>query len=374
MQSTLASYTSFIQFRNSSLIIYHIRDKDTKNVTNKGKFTAFNNTENPTYSGQTTDSNKKRIRKALDTLLQLTKKQRIYNPITKTTHDFRLAFITLTISSIINIDHSLAYNNLLKPFLDWLRKTKGNNLYLWKAELQKRGQIHYHITINSFIPHHEIRQKWNYLQAKNNLIQKGKTPPSTEIKAVKNIKNIENYLAKYISKAVNEEGKVYETSRAERTADSVEVLGAVISCFPSQTNNFECIKGKIWDCSDSLKCNKYFTLELKNDIAFELMQYVENDNPFDYIYLDNCTIVKSNESMKNVILTNDNKIEYENFKKATAKGEKYINPHTRIQLANVKKEKEEWQAYLNKTNLKTPKKKAKDQLKQYVLENFEVIC
>ena len=357
MTPTLTHYTSFIQFRNSTLIIYHQREKEEYS---KGKYSnskTYTPTSLNSYSGETNKSNQKRIRKALDTLLQSTKTHRIYNPILKVSHSFRLAFITLTISSKVIIDHKRAYSNLLRPFLQWLQVTKGNNFYIWKAELQKRGQIHYHITVNTFIEMSEIRSKWNYLQRKNGIIKENYNPPSTEIKAVKNIRNIEHYLAKYISKNTSENYTLNENSINEIIQDEVECLGAIISCYPSNTCNFRKIEGKIWDCSENLKINKFFTLELEGDVLINTYKYLQCNEKSEVINTDNCTIVKGSEKTKEYLLKNNDLAEYKMYLKCCKENIKYINPCNRNKLIMEAKKVEEWKIELNKFKVKREQNK-----------------
>lgn len=282
--------TEYLQLRNSSLILYNQIEYDSNSSNRKNKTTLTKQFKNNLYSGQVKIGTQKRIRKALDLFLQSTEDQIIFNPISQRNINFRLAFITLTISNKEIQDHQFCYKNLLKPFLDWLTKTKKVNSYIWKAELQKRGQIHYHITISNFIHHSEIRGKWNYLQTKNGLIAKGTTPPSTEIKQVKNINNIEAYLAKYISK--------------------VERDNKGLNC-------------KVWDCSTNLKKNKFFKIEYNEENIKKLIHDGIQDVVIDEIKLDNCIIIKSKEGYIRQLLKDNLKDEYERFISAIKKGEVY---------------------------------------------------
>ena len=131
-----------------------------------------------------------------------------------------------------------AYQTLLEPFLAWLRKTKGVRSYIWKAELQKRGQIHYHITTPSFINWQEIRAKWNRLQMRAGLLDdyynrfKSVDPNSTDIHQVYKKSDLTSYLIKYLSKSETDKGKT---------------------------------TGKIWDASVNLKQSAYPDYEITNE-------------------------------------------------------------------------------------------------------------
>ena len=95
---------------------------------------------------------------------------------------------------------------MLEPFLRWMRQVHNTTLYIWKAERQKRGAIHYHITSNKFIHYQELRNKWNWLLSKHGLNEsyvkehQHNNANSTDVHSVKNIKNLAPYLIKYFTK------------------------------------------------------------------------------------------------------------------------------------------------------------------------------
>lgn len=296
-------YTSYLQLRNSSLIYYNQAEHDSNSnyKSNNNSFSKSN--RNSAYTGQVKEGTKKRIRKALDLFMQSTYNQQIFNPVSNRMINFRLAFITLTISNKEIQDHKFCYNNLLRPFLQWLDKTIKVNSYIWKAELQKRGQIHYHITISNFIHHTEIREKWNYLQRKAGLIENNQHPPSTEIKQVHKINNIEHYLAKYISKSENE------------------------------NNRLNC---KVWDCSANLKTNSYFTLEVNETNSKHLLINNIESKIIKEIQTDNCLIIKTKEGYIKEVLKGSLLDEYFNYVSAIKSNNKFIQIHKRDNIPRAK--------------------------------------
>ena len=112
-----------------------------------------------------------------------------------------------------------------------------------KAELQERGQVHYHLTVNSFIHWQEIQNKWNKLQHKAGYLDdfakkhRHYKPNSTDVHSVKNVKDIEAYLVKYICK--NQKDKTL-------------------------------LNGKVWGCSSSLE-GKRFSIEVDSAINSNLL-------------------------------------------------------------------------------------------------------
>ena len=149
-----------------------------------------------------------------------------------------LSFITLTVSDPQKkLSGKEAYQKLLSHFLAWMRRTKKINTYIWKAELQQNGQIHYHITTPAFINYQEICDKWNNLQRQAGLLNKYASEKghydanSTDIHSVRDVKDLSAYLIKYIAK---------------------------------QSQNQESLGGKVWDCSENLSRAKYHSLPFED--------------------------------------------------------------------------------------------------------------
>ena len=224
-----------MQLRQRSIVVY--TDKIyTKPKVEEYRFKFDNFKSVKSYSGRVTTHSQRRIRKAVQILVQKSNWQTVYNPITMKDFRFKLTFITLTIPDLANgLSGKESYKLLLKPFIQTMQRVHGMRDYIWKAELQQRGTIHYHITTNTFINYMHIKKRWNQLLDKAGLMQDYKAkhnhsnPNSTDVHKVYNDDNIESYLEKYISKD-------------EKSKSSVN--------------------GKVWDCSVSLKSNKLFTVDL----------------------------------------------------------------------------------------------------------------
>lgn len=214
----------------------------------------------PSYSGKVTDGARKRLLKAIDILLQVTPIRTIFNPVTQKFQPFQLNFVTLTISSSEIIDAKTAYRQLMKPYLRKLRKNHDFS-YIWKAELQKRGQLHYHLATNTYLPWSDIRNNWNNLQRSAGLLQEygmkhgHYDANSTDVHAISHINDVGAYLSKYLSK------------------------GQKAS-----------INGKTWDCSTDLKRNR-FSFELTNYTQSSLEKAIK-DKHCKVVELEHCTIFK----------------------------------------------------------------------------------
>lgn len=152
---------------------------------------------------------------------------------------FRMAFITLTLSAKQMHSDNEIKRQMLNPFLIELKRQYGIKNYVWRSERQQNGNVHFHILVDKFIPWHEIRGLWNHQQAKlgyitqyaqsmlklhssgfkvrSDLLDKwplksqlkayheGKArgwrnPNSTDIHSVRYISNVAAYVTKYMTK------------------------------------------------------------------------------------------------------------------------------------------------------------------------------
>lgn len=154
------------------------------------------------YTGNFTSSARKRMICAMDCLILCCPARTIYNPIIKKYHTFQMSMITLTYSCKEIVDYKDSIRHL-EYFLRWLTRTAGARLYVWRLEIQKRGQIHYHIITDPFIRWNLIRDKWNSIQKKAGLIPRGMDYNSTDVTSAISISDVSAYCAKYMSKSDN---------------------------------------------------------------------------------------------------------------------------------------------------------------------------
>ncbi len=270
------------QVRNSKMVIYRqYQGYCRKENKSESRTTNMKEQQKKAYSGTLTKSGKKRMEKAITLMCQASPTRYIYNPIINRHHYHKLSFVTLTVSdSKINRNAKEVYKTCLRPTLQWLTKYKGVKLYVWKAELQKRGQIHYHLATPTFINYQELRNKWNYLQLKAGYLEGyyekygNHNPNSTDIHSMRKIKDAAAYLTKYF-------GKEQAQSKAEGEENKPETPKTV---------------GKVWDCSLNLKNANYFTCEESATIDQNIQNAVKAGKAYlevsDYFSILYCYKIK----------------------------------------------------------------------------------
>lgn len=117
-----------------------------------------------------------------------------------------MAVITLTLPIPQFTNCRFIKNMMLAPFLRELTKAYDSPLYLWKAERQKNGNLHFHIIVARRICMHWVRFKWWKYCALNGYFRPAadanvwEMPPCTETDGLQHVSQIGSYLMKYVCK------------------------------------------------------------------------------------------------------------------------------------------------------------------------------
>lgn len=209
---------------------------------------------------------RKAIRLSIDWLLICSDRTSLYERSTKKRFNAPLKFITLTLPSPQRHSDAVIKSQCLNQFLIELKQYHHVVNYVWRAESQRNGNIHFHITTDKFIHHRDISEKWNriiqklgYIDAyRLNQLQhhsgnftprpelfkswdeehqrsaylKGtadnwSSPPTTQIKAVKNLSELGAYLSKEFTK-----NKIKDIFLSEYRPSNSELDYNRISSFP----------------------------------------------------------------------------------------------------------------------------------------------
>lgn len=284
--STLVNLSyPILQFRSRSIVAYneYVYPRSGSHRSILSAHLSNVRANHKSYSGTITKGSKKRLTKAVSLLVQSTKTREIKNPVTEKWQSFKLSFITLTIPECSKKPvGSFCNRYLLEPFIRVLRRRYGLKNYVWKLELQKNGMVHYHFTSNVFINHVTLKEEWNKILDKNDLLvdYRRRTgnlfPNSTDIKSVRNIKNLEAYLIKYVTK---------------------------------ETQNGEKVNSKIWDCSLALKKAEYYSTSSTYDYQ-ERLKSLEDQGSVTSYAGDRYVIFKFKENPIDLVLNNVEKRNY----------------------------------------------------------------
>lgn len=231
---------------------------------------------------------KKKLYNAINWLVYNSAPRKIQYNGNRSVHNFQVSFVTLTLP--VKQFHSSAEikEKCLNRFFVDLRAKYNIKNYIWKAEFQKNGNIHFHVTLDKFVHYMALRQVWNvaievlgyvskyqskfinltfeqyvtkrvFNSASEEQIRSAynfgvesawKKPNTTDVKKVRNVRQLAGYLTKYMAKGL--------VSNSKPTA--------------AQKKAVKEFSGRIWFCSTSISrlgtVKLFYSMELRNIVYF----------------------------------------------------------------------------------------------------------
>jgi hypothetical protein len=249
-----------------------------------------------TYSGDVGREAARNIKRAINTLLAISTEKEVFNYRLGSTYKFRLSFITLTLPSPQgSISDKEIKRGPLRVFIQKMGRRYGMYNYVWKAEKQKNGNIHFHITTDVYIPWWKIRDNWNDCINRLGFVDRyqekhgKKTPNSTDVHSVRNVKDLAAYMVKYMAKK-NKEGQK--------------------------------IEGKVWGCSKNLTGRDRAEAVIDTETA-DWVNEVISKYPENVIDKDYCSFVRLNQEQWKAVVTGRWKAIYDDWiKRVREKGKR----------------------------------------------------
>lgn len=177
----------------------------------------------------------KRLKRAIELLVATATEKEAMNFKTGKRFKFKVNFVTLTLPAP---QGQVSDKDLKRYCLDvWLKAAKRLfklQSYVWRAERQKNGNLHFHICSDVYMPYDQLRDSWNQRLARYHFINEyhakhGKWHPnSTDVHSINNVRDLSAYMVKYMAKLKKNEqridGKVWDCSKNLKRKDSVEFI------------------------------------------------------------------------------------------------------------------------------------------------------
>lgn len=238
--------------------------------------------------------------------------------------DKYLKFVTLTLPSKQMHDDNELKRAFGERFIKNIKYRYGVKNYLWRAEAQVNGNIHFHVLIDQYIEWEEIRKIWNqnvleplgYIEAYQKKMQnfhrngfqinkhlesKGWTkeaqfkayekgmaenwrnPNSTDIHSLNKVKNISSYITKYMTKCdkVRKMNDVRMESGEKQLSYKEELR---------IEHDERKILGRIWGCSDTLRNCNDIIIEV-NDELLDYVDYLVKEKEANNIEKEHCRVI-----------------------------------------------------------------------------------
>lgn len=169
-----------------------------------------------------------------------------------------LTFLTTTLPSTqVHTDKVIKRSFTL--FLENLVKTYSVKFYLWKAEAQKNGNIHFHVIVDRYIDHKIVNRLWNNQMKRLGYIDRFSAtmlergfvynPKSSKSREIQNL----DYL---IAKKDGFQNPT-STTQIKSLKGIQNVAGYMIKYMTKNEENKRPILGRVWGCSRNIKFLKY---------------------------------------------------------------------------------------------------------------------
>jgi len=247
----------------------------------------------------------RKINKAITYLLFLANDKKCYSRKSGKEFKFKATFVTLTLSGKqMHTDNEIK-NSLLNQFLVEAKKKWKVSNYIWRAEKQENGNIHFHLLTDKFIPHVELKDTWNRIQEKLGYVSAYRASMK---EFFKNGFRIRERLLKHWSEA--NQRKAYQKGCSTDWASpnstdihSLRLISNVTSYlqkyFNKETQTGQS-QGRLWGCSTSLSNVSGARTELDRATDSELRQLKELYQPriitgdyYSIIFLNIHQLIKS---------------------------------------------------------------------------------
>jgi hypothetical protein len=182
----------------------------------------------------------------------------------------KISFVTLTLSAYQLHSDSYIKRFMIGQFCIELSNRYPGLLYIWRAEKQNNGNIHFHFMLNKFIQWQVIRKIWNRIQKKEGYLSRYQAkfskmwfeeyctnitnfkidklpqyriaynkgvasgwcdPNSIDVVNIKSIKNIYAYISKYMCK-----DNIKRNDMSEEERDNLKIEGRIYYCCTAISN------------------------------------------------------------------------------------------------------------------------------------------
>lgn len=261
------------------------------------------------HNGMISSIAKRKISRSVDYLIHLAKPKLMPNPYHGKHFTFKVNFVTLSLSSEQVHTDQVIKSELLNQFLIEMTRRWKVQMYIWRAEKQVNGRIHFHILTDAFIPWNELRNVWNRIQQKLGYVTRYRTnrllwhdkgfhydprhkerwpyarqlkaykdgirtdwenPNSVDVHSLRYIRNVKAYIVKYVSK------------NREMTEEQKRMYNELSEIEKDKIRDSEHVSGKLWSCSTNLTDLSGGNVDVCSDIEEELTRVFDDNKNSRY--------------------------------------------------------------------------------------------
>lgn len=308
-----------VQIRPNYLVIYNQIEGLRRRQRDTWQYTLNDFDRKKAYAGFISPGSAKNLKRCLENLIEISIEKKAIHHATGKQFKFKINFITLTLP---HHQGKWTDKDVKKMCLDtWLksaRRSFGLKSYVWRAERQHNGNIHFHIASDCYIDHVALRHSWNDRLEHCNYISRfeekhgHRNPNSTDVHSVRKVRNLAAYLIKYMSK-----GHIYAEllrARPPRSAPIEKVKIKKSGPKFQRVLSFEDMKinGRVWDCSTNLKTKERCRFIIDTDLTARLRNLIIKHGA-RVKETDVCSLIFMDQKQKQVFLEGRIREAWENY-------------------------------------------------------------
>ncbi len=310
-----------LQIRPKYLLLYNILEGLPRRKSMNEQWGITEDQRQKAYSGLISPGSAKNLRRAIENLVAISIPKRATEFKTGRTFKFKVNFITLTLPCPQG-KHS--DKEVKSKCLDvWIKSAKrrfGLKSYVWRAERQKNGNIHFHLITDCYIHYEQLRDSWNdrlnhlsyidLFEAKHG----HRTPNSTDVHAVSKIRDLSAYMVKYMTKGVKSADK-YRAQPPWRNPELTMKHKKGDPQFIRLMSIEEMkINGRVWDCSANLKQKVKCDFVIDTETSILLENAITQHN-CRHKSGDVCSIIFTNDKQFQQVVTGRYRLAWEEWLK-----------------------------------------------------------
>jgi len=220
-----------------------------------------------------------RIKNYVNLLLATSIEKEIYSRKENKRFKYKIGFATVTIPPDFVLPDKEIHRTIFKPFIRVLQDKYQLAEYIWKAETQDNGKLHYHITVNQWLHWYIINREWRKQIQKHgyNYGNEKRKRAATEIHSVHKVKNLGAYLCKYLSK--NDTWKKNTPKEIIKKYQKMEFEKQNTEEIKKENQQYlkRIPEIKLWDCAVSLKKEKLTLRNIMEDHKEIINDYTKFD-------------------------------------------------------------------------------------------------
>jgi hypothetical protein len=286
-----------MQIRPYGLVCYDRVENHGPAYRNAGHHQLTPFKEKDAYAGLMTSHARKRLKRAIQLIVATAQPKKAMNFKLNQEFTFKLNFITLTLPGPQgNITDKEIKSKVLDVWIKAARRRFKLGSYIWRAERQKNGNLHFHLVTDVYIPYDQLRDTWNNRLNALGFIDRfeqkhgHRHPNSTDVHAIKKVRNLAAYFTKYMAKGERCAEDLYRVPYARQIWHEKLLLKPGVQYKRVHTREESRIDGKLWDCSVNLK-QKHNCEMLIEGQAAEVLTKASSNPEVRQVSTDHCLIL-----------------------------------------------------------------------------------